>query len=128
MQERKKEYEKNERDEKNEKIADIEILFVDGRVSLFKLIHFLTMEIEDTHRYRVLKFKSNEGYIIKFHNICNIRYNRKYKDSIFIDLFNSNGCRLISKEILYFFEMLNLTEVKELGLMNQRWAINKIIV
>lgn len=113
---------------KMKKIADIEILFVDGRVSLFKLIHFLTMEIEDTHRYRVLKFKSNEGYIIKFHNICNIRYNRKYKDSIFIDLFNSNGCRLISKEILYFFEMLNLTEVKELGLMNQRWAINKIIV
>lgn len=113
---------------KKYKIAKIEILFVDGRVSLFKLINFLNMEIEDIHRYRVLKFKSNEGYIIKFHNICNIRYNRKYKDSIFIDLFNSNGRRLISKEILYFFEMLNLTEVKELGLMNQRWAINKIIV
>lgn len=112
---------------KMKKIADIEILFVDGQVSLFKLIHFLTMEIENIHKYRVLKFKSNKGYMIKFHSRCQ-KDNRKYKDSIFIDLFNSNGCRLISKEILYFFEMLNLTEVKELGLMNQRWAINKIIV
>ena len=47
----------------NEKIRKIENLFESGPVDLFYIIHFL---IEEFENYKVLEFRSNEGYLIKF--------------------------------------------------------------
>ena len=74
--------------------------------------------IEEFENYKVLEFRSNTNETLRFY---------KKDNSEFIDLVDSKGYEVISNyKIKYFFEMLNLTAVKEL--MNQRWAINKIIV
>ena len=42
----------------------IERLFEGGPIDLFELLHFLVDEIEN---YKVLEFRSNKGYLIKFY-------------------------------------------------------------
>lgn len=100
----------------NEKIRKIERLFEEGPIDLFKLLHFLVDEIEN---YKVLEFRSDKGYLIKFY---------RKGDLSFMDLVNINGAKLISKyKIKYFFEIINLREVEELELINQRWSVNHVI-
>ena len=48
----------------NEKIRKIERLFEEGSVDLFEILHFL---IEEFENYKVLEFRSNKGYLIKFY-------------------------------------------------------------
>ena len=101
----------------NEKIRKIENLFESGPVDLFYIIHFL---IEEFENYKVLEFRSNEGYLIKFY--------RKGDDLNFFDLIDSKGVKLIKKNrIKYFFEIINLREVEESGLIKQRWSVKHII-
>ena len=100
----------------SEKIRKIEKLFEGGDVDLYKILHFL---IEEFENYKVLEFRSNKGYLIKFH--------RKV-DLSFMDLIDIKGVKLIQKnKIKYFYEILNLREVEESRLMNQRWFINHVI-
>lgn len=101
----------------NEKIRKIENLFESGPVDLFYIIHFL---IEEFENYKVLEFRSNEGYLIKFY--------RKGDDLNFFDLIDSEGVKLIQKyKIKYFFEIISLREVEELELINQIWSVKYII-
>jgi len=101
----------------NEKIRKIENLFESGPVDLFYIIHFL---IEEFENYKVLEFRSNEGYLIKFY--------RKGDDLNFFDLIDSEGVKLIQKyKIKYFFEIISLREVQESELINQIWSVKYII-
>ena len=100
----------------NEKIRKIERLFEEGSVDLFEIIHFL---IEEFVNYKSLEFRSNKGYLIKFY---------RKGDLIFMDFIDSKGIKLIKKNrIKYFFEIIKLREVEEVGLIDQRWSINHII-
>ena len=93
----------------------IERLFEGGPIDLFELLHFLVDEIEN---YKVLEFRSNKGYLIKFY---------RKGDLNFIDLIDNKGVKLIKKNrIKYFFEIINLREVEESELIKQRWS-NHII-
>jgi hypothetical protein len=95
----------------------VERLFERGPIDLFELLHFLVDEIEN---YKVLEFRSNKGYLIKFY--------RKGDDLNFMDLIDSKGVKLIKKNrIKYFFEIINLREVEESGLIKQRWSVKHII-
>lgn len=95
----------------------VERLFERGPIDLFELLHFLVDEIEN---YKVLEFRSNKGYLIKFY--------RKGDDFNFMDLIDSKGVKLIKKNrIKYFFEIINLREVEESGLIKQRWSVKHII-
>lgn len=99
----------------NVKIRKIERLFEGGPIDLFELLHFLVDEIEN---YKVLEFRSNKGYLIKFY---------RKGDLNFIDLIDSKGVKLIKKNrIKYFFEIISLREVEESELIKQRW-FNHII-
>ena len=69
---------------KNKKIRKIEKLFEAGDVELFYIFHFL---IEEFENYKLLEFRSNEGYLIKFY---------KKVDSNFMDLVDINGEKLFS--------------------------------
>lgn len=101
----------------NEDIRKNERLFKEGSVDLFEILHFL---IEEFQNYKLLEFRSNKGYLIKFY--------RKGDDLNFIDLIDSKGIKLIKKNrIKYFFEIIKLREVEEVGLIDQRWSINHII-
>ena len=94
----------------------VERLFERGPIDLFELLHFLVDEIEN---YKVLEFRSNKGYLIKFY--------RKGDDLNFMDLIDSKGVKLIKKNrIKYFFEIISLREVEESELIKQRWS-NHII-
>lgn len=64
----------------------VERLFERGPIDLFELLHFLVDEIEN---YKVLEFRSNKGYLIKFY--------RKGDDLNFMDLIDSKGVKLIKK-------------------------------
>jgi hypothetical protein len=93
----------------------IERLFEGGPIDLFELLHFLVDEIEN---YKVLEFRSNKGYLIKFY---------RKGDLNFIDLIDNKGVKLIKKNrIKYFFEIISLREVEESELIKQRWS-NHII-
>ena len=93
----------------------IERLFEGGPIDLFELLHFLVDEIEN---YKVLEFRSNKGYLIKFY---------RKGDLNFIDLIDNKGVKLIKKNrIKYFFENISLREVEESELIKQRWS-NHII-
>lgn len=93
----------------------VERLFEGGPIDLFELLHFLVDEIEN---YKVLEFRSNKGYLIKFY---------RKGDLNFIDLIDNKGVKLIKKNrIKYFFEIISLREVEELELIKQRWS-NHII-
>ena len=93
----------------------IERLFEGGSIDLFELLHFLVDEIEN---YKVLEFRSNRGYLIKFY---------RKGDLNFIDLIDNKGVKLIKKNrIKYFFEIISLREVEESELIKQRWS-NHII-
>ena len=95
----------------------VERLCEGGPIDLFELLHFLVDEIEN---YKVLEFRSNKGYLIKFY--------RKGDDLNFMDLIDSKGVKLIKKNrIKYFFEIINLREVEESGLIKQRWSVKHII-
>ena len=95
----------------------VERLFEGGPIDLFELLHFLVDEIEN---YKVLEFRSNKGYLIKFY--------REGDDLNFMDLIDSKGVKLIKKNrIKYFFEIINLREVEESGLIKQRWFVKHII-
>lgn len=95
----------------------VERLFERGPIDLFELLHFLVDEIEN---YKVLEFRSNKGYLIKFY--------RKGDDLNFMDLIDSKGVKLIKKNrIKYFFEIISLREVEESGLIKQRWSVKHII-
>lgn len=99
----------------NVKIRKIERLFEGGPIDLFELLHFLVDEIEN---YKVLEFRSNKGYLIKFY---------RKGDLNFIDLIDNKGVKLIKKNrIKYFFEIISLREVEESELIKQRWS-NHII-
>ena len=99
----------------NEKIRKIERLFEGGDVDLFEILHFL---IEEFENYKVLEFRSNKG-LIKFY---------RKGDLIFMDFIDSKGIKLIKKNrIKYFFEIINLREVEESGLIKQRWFVKHII-
>ena len=99
----------------NEKIRKIERLFEGGDVDLFEILHFL---IEEFENYKVLEFRSNKGYLIKFY---------RKGDLNFIDLIDNKGVKLIKKNrIKYFFEIISLREVEESELIKQRWS-NHII-
>lgn len=88
----------------------VERLFEGGPIDLFELLHFLVDEIEN---YKVLEFRSNKGYLIKFY---------RKGDLNFIDLIDSKGVKLIKKNrIKYFFEIISLREVEESELIKQRW-------
>jgi hypothetical protein len=101
----------------NVKIRKIERLFEGGPIDLFELFHFLVDEIEN---YKVLEFKSNKEYLIKFY--------RKGDDLNFMDLIDSEGVKLIQKyKIKYFFEIISLREVEESELINQIWSVKHII-
>ena len=94
----------------------IERLFEGGPIDLFELLHFLVDEIEN---YKVLEFRSNKGYLIKFY---------RKGDLNFIDLIDNKGVKLIKKNrIKYFFEIISLREVEESELINQIWSVNHII-
>ena len=89
----------------------IERLFEGGPIDLFELLHFLVDEIEN---YKVLEFRSNKGYLIKFY---------RKGDLNFIDLIDNKGVKLIKKNrIKYFFEIISLREVEESELIKQRWS------
>lgn len=93
----------------------VERLFERGPIDLFELLHFLVDEIEN---YKVLEFRSNKGYLIKFY---------RKGDLNFIDLIDNKGVKLIKKNrIKYFFEIISLREVEESELIKQRWS-NHII-
>ena len=93
----------------------IERLFEGGPIDLFELLHFLVDEIEN---YKVLEFRSNKGYLIKFY---------RKGDLNFIDIIDNKGVKLIKKNrIKYFFEIISLREVEESELIKQRWS-NHII-
>lgn len=93
----------------------VERLFEGGPIDLFELLHFLVDEIEN---YKVLEFRSNKGYLIKFY---------RKGDLNFIDLIDNKGVKLIKKNrIKYFFEIISLREVEESELIKQRWS-NHII-
>ena len=101
---------------KSEKIKKIEKLFEGGDVDLYKILHFL---IEEFENYKVLEFRSNRGYMIKFYRKVDLK---------FMDLIDFKGEKLIKEnKIKYFHEILNLREVEESRLMNQRWYINHVI-
>ena len=94
----------------------VERLFERGPIDLFELLHFLVDEIEN---YKVLEFRSNKGYLIKFY---------RKGDLNFIDLIDNKGVKLIKKNrIKYFVEIINLREVEESGLIKQRWSVKHII-
>ena len=100
----------------NEDIRKNERLFKEGSVDLFEILHFL---IEEFQNYKLLEFRSNKGYLIKFY---------RKGDLIFMDFIDSKGIKLIKKNrIKYFFEIIKLREVEEVGLIDQRWSINHII-
>ena len=85
----------------------VERLFEGGPIDLFELLHFLVDEIEN---YKVLEFRSNKGYLIKFY---------RKGDLIFMDFIDSKGIKLIKKNrIKYFFEIIKLREVEEVGLID----------
>ena len=95
----------------------VERLFERVPIDLFELLHFLVDEIEN---YKVLEFRSNKVYLIKFYS--------KGDDLNFMDLIDSKGVKLIKKNsIKYFFEIINLREVEESGLIKQRWSVKHII-
>lgn len=101
----------------NEDIRKIERLFKEGSVDLFQILHFL---IEEFENYKLLEFRSNKGYLIKFY--------RKGDDLNFIDLIDSEGVKLIQKyKIKYFFEIISLREVEESELINQIWSVKYIV-
>ena len=96
----------------NVKIRKIENLFESGPVDLFYIFHFLIKEFEN---YKVLEFRSNEGYLIKFY---------KKGDSNFMDI-DIKGIKLFSKyKFKCFFEIMNLRKVKKL--MEKNFSINHI--
>lgn len=96
----------------NEKIRKIERLFEEGPIDLFELLHFLVDEIEN---YKVLEFRSNKRYLLKFY---------RKGDLSFMDLIDSEGVKLISKyKIKYFFQIIDERKVEEAELINQRWHI-----
>ena len=101
---------------KNQKVKEIEKLFEGGDVDLYKILHFL---IEEFKNYKVLEFRTNTNEILKFYEKDN---------SKFMDLVDNKGYKVISNyKIKCFFEIVQLEEIKEVGLINQRWFINHII-
>ena len=98
---------------KNKKIRKIEKLFEAGDVELFYIFHFL---IEEFENYKLLEFRSNEGYLIKFY---------KKVDSNFMDLVDINGEKLFSNyKFKFFFEIMNLKKVKKMDLISKKFSIN----
>lgn len=99
----------------NVKIRKIEKLFQEGDVDLYKILHFL---IEEFKNYKLLEFRSNSNEIIKFYRENNLN---------FLDIWDSNGVKLLSKyKVKYFFEIMNLREVEEMELMEKKFSINNI--
>lgn len=96
----------------NEKSKKIERLFEEGPIDLFELLHFM---IEEFENYKVLEFRSNTNETLRFY---------KKDNSEFMDLVDSKGYEVISNyKIKYFFEIVQLEEIKKAELLNKRWSI-----
>ena len=96
----------------NKKNREIENFFEGEAVDLFELLHFM---IEEFENYKVLEFRSNTNETLRFY---------KKDNSEFMDLVDSKGYEVISNyKIKYFFEIVQLEEIKKAELFNKRWSI-----